>query len=254
MKRKFFSRYPILTVYFFCKADIMNRTTLREQIEQARDATREAEKKSQDFESRLEAATTSLRAEKEVASALAATRAEELAKVQADYEKAKTDSENRLRIGLNWKRRVDTLNEQIGNTAKAHLEAISEREKKVEEAEKKVKAAEEEVQTLKKKVEETEGTMQRLQIELANTQKSEGQAQGQAQADSTALVSSCYIHFAFTGYGFTDIASSRASSKMRKINLPKNSSKPKRNSKPLRPPPLKKTRNETNATRIMSLE
>ncbi|KIR70583.1 nucleoprotein TPR [Cryptococcus deuterogattii CA1014] len=162
-------------------------TTLREQIEQARDAIREAEKKSQDFESRLEAATTSLRAEKEVASALAATRAEELAKVQADYEKAKTDSENRLRIGLNWKRRVDTLNEQIGNTAKAHLEAISEREKKVEEAEKKVKAAEEEVQTLKKKVEETEGTVQRLQIELANTQKSEGQAQGQAQADSTAL-------------------------------------------------------------------
>ncbi|KAL0240713.1 hypothetical protein I308_106513 [Cryptococcus tetragattii IND107] len=162
-------------------------TTLREQIEQARAATREAEKKSQDFESRLEAATTSLRAEKEVASALATTRAEELAKLQADYEKAKTDSENRLRIGLNWKRRVDTLNEQIGNTAKAHLEAISEREKKVEEAEKKVKAAEEEVQTLKKKVEETEGTAQRLQTELANTQKLEGHAQGQVQADSTAL-------------------------------------------------------------------
>ncbi|ADV25676.1 nucleoprotein TPR [Cryptococcus gattii E566] len=162
-------------------------TTLREQIEQTRAATREAEKKSQDFESRLEAATTSLRAEKEVASALATTRAEELAKVQADYEKAKTDSESRLRIGLNWKRRVDTLNEQIGNTAKAHLEAISEKEKKVEEAEKKVKAAEEEVQTLKKKVEETEGTVQRLQTELANTQKLEGQAQGQVQADSTAL-------------------------------------------------------------------
>ncbi|OXG43671.1 nucleoprotein TPR [Cryptococcus neoformans] len=162
-------------------------TTLREQIEQARAATREAEKKSHDFESRLEAATTSLRAEKEAASALAATRAEELAKVQADYEKAKTDSENRLRIGLNWKRRVDTLNEQIGHTAKTHLEAVSEREKKVEEAEKKVKAAEEEVQTLKRKVEETEGTVQRLQTELANTQKTEGQAQGQAQADSTAL-------------------------------------------------------------------
>lgn len=162
-------------------------TTLREQIEQARAATRGAEKKSQDFESRLEAATTSLRAEKEVASALATTRAEELAKVQADYEKAKTDSENRLRIGLNWKRRVDTLNEQIGNTAKAHLEAISEREKKVEEVEKKMKAAEGEVQTLKKKVEETEGTVQRLQTELANTQKLEGQAQGQVQADSTAL-------------------------------------------------------------------
>lgn len=168
----------------------MNRTTLREQIEQARAATREAEKKSHDFESRLEAATTSLRAEKEAASALAATRAEELAKVQADYEKAKTDSENRLRIGLNWKRRVDTLNEQIGHTAKTHLEAVSEREKKVEEAEKKVKAAEEEVQTLKRKVEETEGTVQRLQTELANTQKTEGQAQDQAQADSTALVSS----------------------------------------------------------------
>ncbi|KAE8542037.1 hypothetical protein D1P53_001516 [Cryptococcus gattii VGV] len=162
-------------------------TTLREQIEQARAATREAEKKSQNFESRLEAATTSLRAEKEVASALATTRAEELAKLQADYEKSKTDSESRLRIGLNWKRRVDTLNEQIGNTAKAHLEAISAREKKVEEAEKKVKAAEEEVQTLKKKVEETEGTVQRLQTELANTQKLEGQAQGQVQADSTAL-------------------------------------------------------------------
>lgn len=253
MNRKFFSCYPILIVYFFCKADIMNRTILREQIEQARAATREAEKKSQDFESRLEAATTSLRAEKEVASALATTRAEELAKLQADYEKAKTDSENRLRIGLNWKRRVDTLNEQIGNTAKAHLEAISEREKKVEEAEKKVKAAEEEVQTLKKKVEETEGTVQRLQTELANTQKLEGHAQGQVQADSTALVSSSYIILP-SGYGFTDIASSRASSKMRKIYLPKNSPKPKRNSKPLRPPPLKKIRNETNATRIMSLE
>ncbi|ODN74219.1 hypothetical protein L202_07665 [Cryptococcus amylolentus CBS 6039] len=164
-------------------------TALRQQVEQARAATRDAEAKVSDFESRLAAATTSVRTEKEAADALAATRATEIATIKADLEKAQTESESRLRIGLNWKRRADNLTEQIAQNTKSQGEAAQENEKKAQEAEKRVKELEGEVDGLKKKVEEVEraaslkeGTIQRLQSELTSSKADQGKAdQGESE-------------------------------------------------------------------------
>ncbi|WVR06682.1 hypothetical protein IAU60_003714 [Kwoniella sp. DSM 27419] len=159
-------------------------TALRSQIEQAREATRAAEQKVSDFDTRLESATKTVRSEKEIAEALANTRAEEIKSLQTEAERLKTESDNRYRIGINWKRRTDILTENQAATAAAHAEALASKDKEVEEVKQKIESLNKEIAESKGKVAEVEkklaeseriaalkeNTVQRLQSELKTAQ------------------------------------------------------------------------------------
>nr|XP_031858524.1 uncharacterized protein CI109_006047 [Kwoniella shandongensis]KAA5525596.1 hypothetical protein CI109_006047 [Kwoniella shandongensis] len=170
-------------------------TVLRTQIDQAREETRSAEKKVEDFDSRLAAATTSVRAEKEAAEALAKTRAEEITSLTAEIERLKQESDSRYRIGINWKRRADALTESQTTTQQTHGAAIAEKDKEIEEINKKIGDLNTELESTKTKLTEAErvselkeNTVQRLQSELNKAQTTAGQASASpAQPDAAAL-------------------------------------------------------------------
>ncbi|WVF69077.1 hypothetical protein IAT40_003851 [Kwoniella sp. CBS 6097] len=176
-------------------------TALRSQIEQAREATRTAEKKVSDFDARLASATTSVRAEKEAADALANTRSEEIKTLQAEVERLKAESDSRYRIGINWKRRADTLTEAQTATTQTHTEAIAAKDKEIEEVKQNIENLNKEIEAHKTKIIEAEkklaesertaalkeNTVQRLQSELNKAQSGTGAAPAPA-ADNSAQI------------------------------------------------------------------
>ncbi|WWC63005.1 uncharacterized protein I303_105603 [Kwoniella dejecticola CBS 10117] len=159
-------------------------TALRSQIEQARSETRTAEAKVADFDSRLDAATSSVRAEKEASDALANTRSEEIKTLQAEVERLKAESDSRYRIGINWKRRADTLTETQASTAQSHTQALEAKDKEIKEVSEKIDSLNKEIEENKSKIGEIEkklteaervnglkeNTVQRLQSELTKAQ------------------------------------------------------------------------------------
>ncbi|WRT66753.1 uncharacterized protein IL334_003716 [Kwoniella shivajii] len=159
-------------------------TALRGQIEQARSATQAAEAKVADFDSRLEAATSAVRAEKQASDALADTRSEEIKTLQGEVEKLKSESDSRYRIGINWKRRADALTESQTNTTQSHTEAIAAKDKEIQDVNEKIEGLNKEIEghkvkitDIEKKLVESErvnalkeNTVQRLQSELNKAQ------------------------------------------------------------------------------------
>ena len=194
-------------------------TGLRTQIEQAREATRAAEVQIANFDARLAAATTAVRAEKEAAEA-------ELSTLKTEHEKVKQESENRYRIGINWKRRTDTLTEE----RKGLQAEMDSKDKEIAEIKEKIASLNTELESTKAKLAETEkksgdaqranelkdGTVQRLQTELA----AKAAPPPPAGQDVAALVRSERLQ--------TNYAYSRTPSNSKGINFSKNSARSRR--------------------------
>jgi nucleoprotein TPR len=118
-------------------------------------------------------------------------------------DKVREESEKRKNIGLNWKRRADTLQASQGG----HSEAIAAKDKEIEELKARITGLEKELEEVRGKLGETEkklegsqraealkeGTVQRLQSELAAARAQGGQAAQTAGPgpDAAALVSPC---------------------------------------------------------------
>lgn len=158
------------------------------------------QKRAEDFDARLDSATIAVRTEKEATEKLAASRDEQIKTLQSELDKVREESEKRKNIGLNWKRRADTLQASQGG----HGEAIAAKDKEIEELKTRITSLEKELEEVRGKLGETEkklegsqraealkeGTVQRLQSELAAARAQGGQA---AQAagpgpDAAALV------------------------------------------------------------------
>ncbi|KAK8864149.1 hypothetical protein IAR55_001395 [Kwoniella newhampshirensis] len=170
-------------------------TALRGQIDQAREATRAAEKRVEDFDGRLASATTSVRAEKEAVEALAKTRAEEISTLTTEIERLKQESENRYRIGINWKRRADALTESQTSTQQSHATAVADKDKEIADINKKIGDLSSELEIARSKLTEAErvsalkeNTVQRLQSELSKAQTAGQAAAPPAQSDNAALI------------------------------------------------------------------
>lgn len=158
-----------------------------------------------DFDSRLATATAAVRAEKEASDALAASRAEEIETLKASLASAEAATEKMKNIGLNWKRRTESLDTQYKAERTTHQEAIDAKDKELSEVRAEIERIQGELETARtelrdaqKHLEESrraealkEGTVQRLQSEL-NTARSQkpGAAGAAAPAhDDAALVS-----------------------------------------------------------------
>ncbi|ORY31757.1 hypothetical protein BCR39DRAFT_525256 [Naematelia encephala] len=156
-------------------------TALRTQIEEARAATRAAEQRAEDFDKRLAAATEAVRAEKDAAEALAASRATEITNLQTEVQTANKSAENFKSIGLNWKKRTDTLHIEKATwstTLASKDQEIASLNQKVENLTKELEGvkqslseAEEKLQTAKRADDLKEATVSRLQSELAAAKK-----------------------------------------------------------------------------------
>lgn len=161
----------------------------------------QAQRKVQDFDSRLATATATVRAEKEASDALAASRGEEIAALQASIAAAEATAEKMKNIGLNWKRRTESLDTQFKTERASLQETIDAKDKElgevkaeIEKLQGELEAARTELQDAQKHLEDSrraealkEGTVQRLQSEL-NTARSQKPGAAAAGADDGALV------------------------------------------------------------------
>ncbi|EIW67749.1 hypothetical protein TREMEDRAFT_64341 [Tremella mesenterica DSM 1558] len=103
-------------------------TALRTQIQQARDAARAAEKRAEEFDSRLASSISAVQSELASATSLASSRDQQLTELRSELERIKAESENRHRIGMNWKRRAEQLVEE----AKMRLQLLDDQSKELE--------------------------------------------------------------------------------------------------------------------------
>ena len=155
------------------------------------------QKRAEDLDARIDSATTSIRAEKDAAESLAASRATEITTLTSTLETVRAESENRYRIGINWRGRATKLGEE----KTALSESIVAKDKEIEEINGNIASLNGEIETTKARIVDVEkkladsergsqlkdGTVQRLQSELA---KAQGQGQnGTAVTDTAAMVS-----------------------------------------------------------------
>lgn len=138
----------------------------------------------------MEAATASVRAEKEASEALSTAR-------QQEVEKLSKQSEDRFRIGLNWKKRADQLAEEKSALQKQSQEDTEVKDKVMQELNAKADGLTAELTSIKEKVEETErklteaeekvrardATIQGLQAETSTSKSSA------STSESSVLVS-----------------------------------------------------------------
>lgn len=162
----------------------------------------------EDFDARLATATAAVRAEKEASDALAASRAEEIETLKASLAAAEAATEKMKNIGLNWKRRTESLDTQFKAERATHQEALDAKDKELGEVEAQIEqiqgeleAARTELREGQKQLEESrraealkEGTVQRLQSELNAARVAKPGAPGAPAAaqNDAALVSSLY--------------------------------------------------------------
>lgn len=128
----------------------------------------------------MEAATASVRAEKDAADSFASSRSTELTTLNSELEKVRAESENRYRIGINWRQRATKLQETQTTTSTEHTETMVMKDKEIEEVNAKIAGLDTEIEEAKGKIGELEkkladsergnqlkeGTVQRLQSEL----------------------------------------------------------------------------------------
>lgn len=163
------------------------------------------QKRVSEIDTQIESATASLRSEKD---ALATSHKEELAKLTADLEKAKSESDAKHGIGMRWKSRADQLAGDVKNrneTIATRDQTITELNEKVETITKELEGTKSKISELEKKVADTERgshakdlTVQRLQSELSKAQAGQGSpAAGQpaAPADDSAELVCLYSTF-----------------------------------------------------------
>lgn len=147
-----------------------------------------------------------MRAEKDAAESLAASRIDEIATLKTDLEKVKAESDNRFRIGSNWRQRATALQQAQASTATQHSDMIAAKDKELEELRGRIAGLTQEIEEAKGKISEVErsladsergsqlkdGTVQRLQSELKVVRNhGAGGAQPPAPAgasDDTAIV------------------------------------------------------------------
>ncbi|KAL7420443.1 Protein mlp1 [Cryptotrichosporon argae] len=152
-------------------------TTLRQQVDHAREATRAAERRLADFDARLASETAAIRSEKEAAETLATTRATEIASLTEEVAKAKAEAEKVKQIGINWQKRARELGTQLEGE-KAAREAASKEstdgqgeverlKKEIDELRAKLEEANKKVEEAKRASELKDGTISRLQVEAA---------------------------------------------------------------------------------------
>ena len=156
------------------------------------------QKRAEDLDARIDSATTSIRAEKDAAESLAASRTTEIATLTSTLETVRAESENRYRIGINWRGRATKLGEEKTTLS----DTIAAKDKEIEEINGNIASLNGEIATAKGRIVEMEkkladsergsqlkeGTVQRLQSELA---KAQGQGQSAAAATDTAAMVSC---------------------------------------------------------------
>jgi nucleoprotein TPR len=138
------------------------------------------QKRASEIDSRVEAATTSLRGEKEAANSLANTRQSQIEKLTSDLEAARKDVETKHSIGMRWKGRGDALIAEAKTrteTLAARDQTITELNEKVDNLTKELEDTKAKITELEKKVADTERgnhakdmTVQRLQSELSKAQ------------------------------------------------------------------------------------
>lgn len=173
-------------------------TTLRSQVDQAREAKTAAERKVEQADARIAAETADLRKKIEEAEATIATKTSE--------------GESAKRIGLNWQKRAKTLEQEVNelkaSSSDAGSKAVAEKEAEVaklrselEEATKKAAEAQNSATEVQAKLTETEAklaeaekssqskdaTVSQLQSELAAVKKA---AEGGQSSDATTVSTS----------------------------------------------------------------
>ncbi|ORX37030.1 hypothetical protein BD324DRAFT_650644 [Kockovaella imperatae] len=165
-----------------------NMSTLRSQLDAAKEATAAAEKRADDIQPRIDAATAFVRAEKSAAEAQVQALTSEIATLKEELEKVKAESEKRMRIGLSHQRRANDMMAE----KKRNEEALSSKDTEIAELTEKVGAATKELDEVKGKVAEAEkklvdvergstlkdATVSRLQSELAKAQSGASVASG----------------------------------------------------------------------------
>ncbi len=138
------------------------------------------QKRAADLDARVEAATASVRAEKDAAESIASSRSAEITSLTAELEKVRSESETRYRIGINWRQRATKLQESQTTVASEHTEAIAAKDKEIEEVNGKIAGLTKEIEETKAKIGDLEkkladseragqlkeGTVKRLQSEL----------------------------------------------------------------------------------------
>lgn len=160
--------------------------SLREQADQAREATKSAELKVSEADARIATETASIRSELDAAKALAESKTAEIATLKEQVESAK-------RIGLNWQRRSRELQTEVQNAAKTTQEAVAAKEADVATLKTQLEEAQTKLTEVEKKVSETErdvqtkaSTIEKLQAEVSKAQTAAAAAPAAAPAATAA--------------------------------------------------------------------
>ena len=140
------------------------------------------QKRAQDLESSVEASTASIRAEKDAAESLAASRSEKVTLLTSELAQVRDQSADRLRIGTNWRQRSDDLKKAQMSLDADHAERIASKDKELGEVTAKITELRKEFEDSNTKIADLgrkladsergsqlkEGTVQRLQSELTS--------------------------------------------------------------------------------------
>ena len=178
---------------------------MRGQLDAARDATRAAEvrlyllqwprpdisqKRADDIQPQIEAATAAIRAEKEAAEAQVQARTEEITKLNTQIEQITAESQNRLRIGINHQRRNKDLmaeKEENAQTLAANTAEIDRLNASITSTTKEMDETKSKVTELEKQLADAErgsglkdATVSRLQSELAQVRSGASASAGDA--------------------------------------------------------------------------
>ena len=143
------------------------------------------QERAQNLRSGVEAATASIRAEKDAAESLAASTSEQVTSLNSELAQVRDQSADRLRIGTNWRQRAKDLEKIQTSNDTDHTERIASKDKELGEVMANITGLRKELEDANVKIAESErkladsergsqlkeGTVQRLQSELtsANT-------------------------------------------------------------------------------------